>query len=313
MARPLRVPPRHGGRKAHLHRSFPQRQSEVPGATSKTPERVDIVAVTHGHGDHVGDTVALAKKHGCTVVAAGRARLLARERRASRTCSTRTRAAPSRSTASLHADERAPLELEPRRRVHGRAVRHRGARSRTGRSSTSPATRASSETWQLIGRLYSPTSPSCRSATTTRWVREEAAVALELLGTKRCVPCHYGTFPPLVGTPARTLQELAPDVPVEDDRAGRLGHRMRERWWGGSGRRVPELAVEGDPAVPADEALVLDGVDDLRRRSPQAFARRHAGRRARGVAGGGARGARAARGGVPSSCRRTRATCSSST
>jgi hypothetical protein len=38
---------------------------------------------------------------------------------------------------------------------------------------------------------------------------------------------------------------------------------MRERWWGGSGRRVPELAVEGDPAVPAEEALILDGVDDL--------------------------------------------------
>jgi hypothetical protein len=38
---------------------------------------------------------------------------------------------------------------------------------------------------------------------------------------------------------------------------------MRERWWGGSGRRVPELAVEGDPAVPADEALVLDGVEDV--------------------------------------------------
>jgi RNase P/RNase MRP subunit p30 len=39
---------------------------------------------------------------------------------------------------------------------------------------------------------------------------------------------------------------------------------MRERWWGGSGRRVPELALEGDPAVPAEEALVLDGVSDLR-------------------------------------------------
>jgi hypothetical protein len=26
---------------------------------------------------------------------------------------------------------------------------------------------------------------------------------------------------------------------------------------------VPELAVEGDPAVPVDEALLLDGVDDL--------------------------------------------------
>jgi hypothetical protein len=38
---------------------------------------------------------------------------------------------------------------------------------------------------------------------------------------------------------------------------------MRERWWGGSGRRVPELAVEGDPAVPVDEALVLDDVGNL--------------------------------------------------
>jgi len=37
---------------------------------------------------------------------------------------------------------------------------------------------------------------------------------------------------------------------------------MRERWWGATGRRVPELAVEGDPAVPAEEALVLDSVDD---------------------------------------------------
>jgi hypothetical protein len=38
---------------------------------------------------------------------------------------------------------------------------------------------------------------------------------------------------------------------------------MRERWWGGSGRRVPELAVEGDPVLQIDEALVLDGVDDV--------------------------------------------------
>jgi RNase P/RNase MRP subunit p30 len=38
---------------------------------------------------------------------------------------------------------------------------------------------------------------------------------------------------------------------------------MRERWWGGTGRRVPALAVEGDLAVPAAEALVLDDVADL--------------------------------------------------
>ena len=42
----------------------------------------------------------------------------------------------------------------------------------------------------------------------------EAALALELLGVKRCVPCHWGTFPPLAGRP-QELQELAPDVKVE--------------------------------------------------------------------------------------------------
>ena len=35
----------------------------------QTPERVDVIAITHGHRDHLGDTVELAKQHGCTVVA----------------------------------------------------------------------------------------------------------------------------------------------------------------------------------------------------------------------------------------------------
>jgi len=35
---------------------------------------------------------------------------------------------------------------------------------------------------------------------------------------------------------------------------------LRERWFGATGRRVPELAVEGE--LPIDEALVLDDVSD---------------------------------------------------
>jgi hypothetical protein len=38
---------------------------------------------------------------------------------------------------------------------------------------------------------------------------------------------------------------------------------MRQRWWGASGRQLPELAVADDPAVPIDEALVVDSVADL--------------------------------------------------
>ena len=40
---------------------------------------------------------------------------------------------------------------------------------------------------------------------------------------------------------------------------------MRERWFGASGRRVPELALEGE--LDTSEALVLDdvsGLDELR-------------------------------------------------
>ena len=35
---------------------------------------------------------------------------------------------------------------------------------------------------------------------------------------------------------------------------------MRERWFGNTGRQVPELALEG--ALELEGALVLDGVDD---------------------------------------------------
>jgi hypothetical protein len=42
---------------------------------------------------------------------------------------------------------------------------------------------------------------------------------------------------------------------------------LRERWFGATGRRVPEIAVEGDEAVPLEEALVLaDVADDARLR-----------------------------------------------
>ena len=37
---------------------------------------------------------------------------------------------------------------------------------------------------------------------------------------------------------------------------------MRERWLGATGRKVPELAVEGELDLPP-EALVVDGVADL--------------------------------------------------
>ena len=38
---------------------------------------------------------------------------------------------------------------------------------------------------------------------------------------------------------------------------------MRKRWFGATGRQVPEIALEGDEAVPVQGALVLDDVSDV--------------------------------------------------
>ena len=62
---------------------------------------------------------------------------------------------------------------------------------------------------QLIKRLYAPDVAILPIGGHFTMDPREAAVALEFLGAKQCVPCHYGTFPILAGTPDQ-LRELAP-------------------------------------------------------------------------------------------------------
>ena len=121
---------------------------------------------------------------------------------------------------------------------------------------------------QLIARIYEPDVAVLPIGDHFTMGPREAAVALELLGVKRCVASHYGTFPLLTGTPEQ-LRELAPGR--GDPRAGarRVGRAVRERWFGATGRRVPELALEG--SLDLDGALVLDDVqDDARLREAHA-------------------------------------------
>ena len=57
----------------------------------------------------------------------------------------------------------------------------------------------------LIARLYKPTVAVLPIGDYFTMGPEEAALALELLGNPRCVPCHWGTF----GAPDGTPDELA--------------------------------------------------------------------------------------------------------
>ena len=91
----------------------------------KEPERVDIIAITHGHGDHVGDTVDIWKQHNPVVVAPVELTiwLVSKQGSTRRAPATRTRAAPSTSRAS---SSRSPMQTTR-------------ARSGSGRISSTPA------------------------------------------------------------------------------------------------------------------------------------------------------------------------------
>jgi L-ascorbate metabolism protein UlaG (beta-lactamase superfamily) len=183
------------------------------------PERIDVIAITHGHGDHVGDAVALAKKHGCTVIA------------------------PVELADWLQGKQGLEDVLDPNK---GGTVEADGVKFTLTNAFHSSSNNNGDYTGEPVGivvevengtklyfagdtcvfgdmalirRIYSPDVAILPIGGHYTMDPREAAVALELLGTQRCVPCHYGTFPLLAGTPAQ-LRELAPDVQVEEIEPG---------------------------------------------------------------------------------------------
>ena len=183
----------------------------------KEPERVDAIFLTHGHGDHVGDTVALAQKFDCPVYAQvelrgwlstqGLSENMAEAYNKGGTIqwegikATLTDANHSSSGFAdgvfLYLGESCGIvfELED-----GTTIYFAGDTSVFG-------------DMQLIARIYEPDVAVLPIGDHFTMGPREAAVALELLGVKRCVASHYGTFPLLTGTPEQ-LRELAPGVEI---------------------------------------------------------------------------------------------------
>jgi L-ascorbate metabolism protein UlaG (beta-lactamase superfamily) len=153
-----------------------------------TPQRVDAIAVTHGHGDHVGDT---PNKGGTVDVDGVRFTL---------TNAFHSGSTPDGSYGGEPAGIVVTLE-------DGSAVYFAGDTCVFG-------------DMQLIGRIYEPAVAVLPIGDHYTMGPREAAVAIELLGVKRCVPCHWGTFPVLTGTPGE-LRRLAPgDVEIVDVEPG---------------------------------------------------------------------------------------------
>ena len=175
------------------------------------PERCDLILITHGHGDHVGDAVAIHQRFGCPVIAAVELReWLTTQGVADDGGSnspnkggtvavdgvktTLTDANHSSSTNDgTYAGEPCGIVVELE---DGYKLYFAGDTNVFGDMS-------------LIGRIYSPDVAVLPIGDHYTMGPREAAVAIELLGVIRVVPCHYGTFPLLTGAPD-AVRELAP-------------------------------------------------------------------------------------------------------
>ena len=179
------------------------------------PERVDIIALTHGHGDHVGDTVALSQKFSPEIVALlelnawlGQQGADVPDMGPNKGGTVEAAGVKFTLTNAHHSSSNNDLEYmgEPVGIVtaieNGPKLYFAGDTCVFG-------------DMQIIRQLYEPDVAILPIGGHYTMDPKEAALALEFLGTKRCVPCHYGTFPPLKGTPAQ-LRELAPDVQVDE-------------------------------------------------------------------------------------------------
>jgi L-ascorbate metabolism protein UlaG (beta-lactamase superfamily) len=180
----------------------------------KEPERVDVIVLTHGHGDHANGSPELIKRFSAAVV-------------------TQVEVQSWLGSKGVEGLEVPGLNKGGTREIDGIAYTLTDARH----SSSSDEGRYTGEScgfvirlengttiyiagdtcvfgdMQLIARIYEPDVAILPIGDHFTMGPRQAAVALELLGVKQCIPSHYGTFPLLSGTPDK-LRELAPDVEI---------------------------------------------------------------------------------------------------
>jgi len=187
----------------------------------KDIRKVDVMLCTHGHGDHIGDAVEIAKEHNPTVV--GNPELcnwLGRKgvKQLAEMNKGGTQTVGDIKVTMVHADHSCGI-LDGGQFIYGGEACGYVIEFSTGLKIYHAGDTNVFGDMRIIHELYAPDIAMLPIGDHYTMGPREAAYACNLLEAKKVIPMHFGTFPVLVGTPG-ALQKLAPGVEVVEMKPG---------------------------------------------------------------------------------------------
>jgi len=180
----------------------------------KTVEKADLILVTHGHGDHVGDTLAIAEKTNAKIVVIPELGRYLTKKGAKNVVGMNkggTFTAGGIAITMVHALHSSGI-------TEGDQVIYAGdpagfiLRFENGFTLYHAGDTAVFGDMKILAEIYQPELSLLPIGSHFTMDPKEATYAAKLLGSKYVVPMHYGTFPVLTGTPEEFLT-LMKDVP----------------------------------------------------------------------------------------------------
>jgi len=176
----------------------------------KAIDKLDVMAISHGHGDHMGDAVTLGKKHKPTVVCNYEIHLFLQRKGVPNTSPMNkggTQEVAGLKFTMVHALHSSGIEDGGQVVYGGEPCGYVLALEDGTRIFHAGDTGIHAE-MALIGELYSPEIALLPIGDLFTMSPREAAVAARMLKPKYIVPMHHGTFPALTGTPDMLREEL---------------------------------------------------------------------------------------------------------
>ena len=187
-------------------------------ATPSELARVDLILVTHGHGDHIGDVESLAKRHECPVVCSYDLGEWFASRGVKKVQGMNLGGSQKLLGARItqvRADHSSGF-LRDGRSVYGGTASGFIVRLADGFCFYHAGDTALFSDMKLFGELYQPRLAFLPIGDLYTMDPEQAAHATKLLACQWVIPIHWGTFAALTGTPGELRQHLrALGSPIE--------------------------------------------------------------------------------------------------